>query len=79
MENKETIIEIINGSVSSRNGTVCTVEEFNSMISEHKWNGEMYRSYYSFDETMKEYVEKNRTVKGFDGLTYLDSIILLEI
>ena len=76
MENKETIIEIINGSVSSRNGTVCTVEEFNSMISEHKWNGEMYRSYYSFDETMKEYVETNRTVKGFDGLTYLDSIIL---
>ena len=76
MENKETIIEVINGSVSSRNGTVCTVNEFNQMISEYKWNGEMYRSYYSFDETMKEYVETNRTVKGFDGLTYLDSIIL---
>ena len=75
MENKETIIEIINGSVANRN-TVGTVEEFDEMIKKHSWNGEMYRSYYSFDETMKDYVENNRTVKGFDGLTYLDSIIL---
>ena len=75
MENQETIIEIVDGGLSYRN-KVGTVDEFNTMIKQKAWNGEMYRSYYSFDETLKEHVEKNRTVKGFDGLTYIDSIIL---
>ena len=75
MENKETIIEIINGSVSNRN-RIGTIDEFNSLVKSNAWNGEMYRSYYSFDETLTQHVDVHRTVKGFDGLTYLDSIIL---
>ena len=75
MENKETIIEIINGSVSNRN-RIGTIDEFNQLVKDNAWNGEMYRSYYSFDETLTHHMEVNRTVKGFDGLTYLDSIIL---
>jgi len=75
MENKETIIEIINGSVSNRN-RIGTIDEFNKLVKNNAWNGEMYRSYYSFDETLSQHMEVNRTVKGFDGLTYLDSIIL---
>ena len=57
MENQETIIEIVDGGLSYRN-KVGTVEEFNTMIKQKAWNGEMYRSYYSFDETLKEHVEK---------------------
>lgn len=75
MENKETIIEIINGSVSNRN-RIGTIDEFNSLVKSNAWNGEMYRSYYSFDETLTQHVDVHRTVKKFDGLTYLDSIIL---
>jgi hypothetical protein len=75
MENKETIIEIINGSVSNRN-RIGTIDEFNSLVKSNAWSGEMYRSYYSFDETLTQHVDVHRTVKGFDGLTYLDSIIL---
>ena len=75
MENKETIIEIINGSVSNRN-RIGTIDEFNQLVKDNAWNGEMYKSYYSFDETLKQHVDVHRTVKGFDGLTYLDSIIL---
>ena len=75
MENKETIIEIVNGSVNSRN-KVGTIDEYNSLVKSNAWSGEMYRSYYSFDSTLVEYIEKNRTIKGFDGLTYLDKIIL---
>ena len=74
MENKETIIEIINGSVSNRN-RIGTIDEFNSLVKSNAWSGEMYRSYYSFDETLTQHVDVHRTVKGFDGLTYLDSII----
>ncbi len=75
MENSKAIVEIIRGSVSNRN-QVGTIEEYNTIVRSNAWNGEMYKSYYAFDETLKDYVEQHKSVKGFDGLTYIDKIIL---
>ncbi len=75
MENREAIVEIIRGSVSNRN-QVGTIEEYNTIVRSNAWSGEMYKSYYAFDETLKDYVEQHKSVKGFDGLTYIDKIIL---
>ena len=36
----------------------------------------MYRSYYSFDETFHNHVKETKSVKGFNGLIYLDNIII---
>ena len=75
MESRKAIVEIIRGSVSNRN-QIGTIEEYNTIVRENAWGGEMYKSYYAFDETLKDYVEQHKSVKGFDGLTYIDKIIL---
>jgi len=75
MENKETIVEIIQGSVANRNN-VGTIEDYRQCVEKNAWSKEMYRSYYHFDETFRDYVDEHKTVKGFDGLTYIDRIIL---
>ena len=75
MENKENIVEVIQGDVSNRN-QVTSIEVYNKMIKNNTFKNEMYRSYYSFDETFYDYVKKNNTVKGFNGLTYINTIVL---
>ena len=75
MENKENVVEVIQGNVSNRN-QVTSIDVYNKMVSSNTFQNEMYRSYYSFDKTFYEYVKLNGSVKNFDGLTYLDTIIL---
>jgi hypothetical protein len=75
LENKETIVEIVSGNIANRND-VATLDIYTRMEKENAWKGEMYRSHYSFDETFYDFVKKNKTVKGFDGLCYVDRIII---
>tara|TARA_R110002051_G_scaffold76781_1_gene140164 strand:+ start:2433 stop:4229 length:1797 start_codon:yes stop_codon:yes gene_type:complete len=75
MENKQTIVEIVKGKIHNRN-KVTTLEQYRELKKSNAFKGEMYRSYYSFDKTFTDFVIKNKSVKGFDGLVYVDKIII---
>jgi hypothetical protein len=75
MENKQTIVEIVKGDIKNRN-KVTTLEQYRELEESNAFKNEMYRSYYSFDKTFTDYVIKNKSVKGFDGLVYVDKIII---
>tara|TARA_Y100001973_G_C5183666_1_gene326449 strand:- start:136 stop:1926 length:1791 start_codon:yes stop_codon:yes gene_type:complete len=75
MENRNTVIEVIQGSLSNRN-KVATLDVYNKIEEKNSFGKEMYRSYYSFDSTFGDYVLTNKTVKGFDGLAYVDTITI---
>jgi len=75
MENKQTIVEIVKGKIHNRN-KVTTLEQYRELRESNAFKGEMYRSYYSFDKTFTDFVIKNKSVKGFDGLVYVDNIII---
>lgn len=75
MDNKETIVEIVEGNIANRN-KICSLEDYYKKEKDNAWKDEMYRSYYSFDETFYDYVNTKKTVKGFDGLCYVDKLII---
>jgi len=75
MENRNTVIEVIQGDLSNRN-KVSTLDIYNKIEQKNMFGKEMYRSYYSFDSTFGDYVLTNKTVKGFDGLAYADTITI---
>jgi len=75
MENKENIIEIVQNSITNRNNTI-NINKYDQLVKDNAWKHEMYRSYYSFDKTFESHVKENKSVKGFDGLTYIDRIII---
>ena len=75
MENKQTIVEIVKGKIHNRN-KISTLEEYNKTRDDNAFKSEMYRSYYSFDKTFTDHVVQKKSVKGFDGLVYVDRIII---
>jgi energy-coupling factor transporter ATP-binding protein EcfA2 len=75
LENTETIVEVVSGGIANRND-VSSIDIYSKMEKQNAWQGEMYRSHYSFDETFYDFVKSNKTVKGFDGLCYVDRIIV---
>ena len=75
MENREAIVEIVEGSISNRNFTG-NINIYNDMVQKNAFKKEMYRSYYHFDESFTEHVDKEKSVKGFNGLVYLNYIHL---
>ena len=75
MESRKAVIEIVEGSITNRNITI-PLENYDSIVEKNAWNKEMYRSYYSFDETFQDHVISNKSVKGFNGLIYLDDIVI---
>jgi hypothetical protein len=75
MESDSKLVEIVKGSLSNRN-KITTLDAYNKQESENAFKGEMYRSYYSFDRTFADHVAKNKSVKGFNGLAYADTITI---
>jgi len=75
MESKETIIEVVQGKINKRN-QLTTLDIYSELQNKNAFKEEMYRSYYSFDKTYYDFVQKNKTVKGFDGLVYIDTITI---
>lgn len=75
MENSNKLVEIVEGSLSNRN-LITTLNAYNKQESENAFKKEMYRSYYSFDRTFADHVAKTKSVKGFDGLVYIDTITI---
>ena len=75
MENREAIVEIVEGSINNRNVTG-NINIYNDMVQKNAFKKEMYRSYYHFDESFTEHVDKEGSVKGFNGLVYLNYIHL---
>ena len=73
--NKELVVEVVHGAIHNRN-KIKTLTEYNKLSDKNAWKGEMYRSYYVFDETFDSFVRKNKSVKGYNGLIYLDRIII---
>jgi hypothetical protein len=75
MENRETIVEIVEGYINNRNVTG-DIDTYNNLVEKNAFKKEMYRSYYHFDESFREHVEENGSVKGYEGACYLDYIHL---
>ena len=73
--NKELVVEVVHGAIHNRN-KIKTLTEYNKLSDKNAWKSEMYRSYYVFDETFDSFVRKNKSVKGYNGLIYLDRIII---
>jgi len=76
MDNTKYYCELVEDSIANRN-YVTTFEDYSTKVTSNAFkNKEMYSSYFKFGKDFKEYVEKNGSVKGFNGIAYLDFIIL---
>jgi len=77
MENRENrFVEYVENNISNRNSIIqhslYSLTEKSTSLS----NKESYRSYYSFDQSLYDYVEKYGTVKNYEGLVYVDRLTL---
>ena len=55
---------------------------FQSSSDTHKWqflSRDVYTSLYAYDEKVKEYYAKNKTLSGYDGDIYMPSEFLLDV
>jgi len=76
MEDRTYYVELVKNDISKRN-TLSTHEDYQKEVIANAWKDtEMYRSYFMFSDDFKEHVDKEGSVKGFKGITYLDYIIL---
>ena len=74
METKDWYLEYATGSISNRN-QVCKVNEFPSIVKDNIGK-EIYRSMFLYDKTIVEFLNKNQTVVGFNGLQSIDKIVI---
>ena len=76
MEDRTYYVELVKNDISNRNA-LSTHENYQKEVITNAWKDtEMYRSYFMFSDDFKEHVDKESSVKGFKGITYLDYIIL---
>ena len=74
METNNWWVEYATTSVSNRNH-LCKVTEFPEIASKHQ-NLEIYRSMFLYHEDIVEFVAKNGTVTGFNGLQSIDKLVI---
>mgnify|MGYP003131956102 CR=1 FL=1 len=74
-ENSRFYCELVEGSLSQRN-SVTNIDDYSEKVISNAWKDEMYRSYFTFGEDFQKYVEETNSVKGFNGIAYIDYIIL---
>ena len=65
-------IEIAKGSPSHRH-TIIPLSDLKNHLEPEK---ELYRSYYTYDDKILEHKKLYKTVKGYDGMMFLDQITL---
>jgi len=76
MENSQRFVEFVEENVANRN-QIIPIDIYDKAIKLSAFSKkEMYRSYYSFDESFYRYVEQHNSVRQYDGPMFLDSIIL---
>lgn len=75
MEENRFYCELVKGNLSQRNH-ITNVNNYYKEVIGNAWKNEMYRSYFTFSDDFKEYVATNNSVKGFNGIAYIDYIIL---
>lgn len=76
MEENKYYLELVEGSLSKRN-SIADVVTYQKKVIDNAWKGtEMYRSYFTFGQDFKDHVEETESVKGFNGIAYIDYIIL---
>jgi archaellum biogenesis ATPase FlaH len=76
MENNQRFIEYVENSISNRN-QIIPIDLYHSAVKNTSFvDKESYGSYYRFDNSLFEYVNKISSVKGYEGLVYVDRLIL---
>ena len=76
MESSERFVEYVENSISNRN-QIIPINIYHKATSNTAFmDKESYSSYYSFDISLYEYVQKNSSVKGYEGLVYVNRLIL---
>ena len=67
-------VEYALGSVANRN-RCCTQQEVDGIILPSVNGQALYKSYYTFDNALPNWLKTNGSVKGFEGVYYLENII----
>lgn len=76
MENSKRFIEYVETNISNRN-QIIPIELYHSAIKNTAFvDKESYGSYYRFDSSYYDYVTQHSSVKGYEGLVYVDRLIL---
>ena len=74
METNNWWVEYATTSVSNRNH-LCKVTDFPEIASKHQ-NLEIYRSMFLYHEDIVDFVAKNGSVTGFNGLQSIDKLVI---
>jgi len=74
METNNWWVEYATTSVSNRNH-LCKVTDFPEIASKHQ-NLEIYRSMFLYHEDIVDFVAKNGSVTGFNGLQSVDKLVI---
>jgi len=76
MENNQKYVEFVEHNIANRNEIIPLDLYLKTIKASAFSKKEMYRSYYSFDIEFANYVEEHTSVKDYDGIMFLDTIIL---
>lgn len=75
MDSKTKYVEIASGTITRR-GNAVKKSQLHNYIDKKEAQHELYHSWYTFDHEMAHYVKVNKTIVGFKGMHYVDTIIL---
>lgn len=75
MDSKEKYVEIASGHITNRGNSV-KKNQLHNYIDKKESKHELYHSWYTFDHEMAHYTKVNKTIVGFKGMHYVDTIIL---
>ena len=76
MENSKRYIEYVETNISNRNQIIPIELYYDAIKSTAFVDKESYGSYYRFDSSYYDYVTQHSSVKGYEGLVYVDRLIL---
>ena len=74
MATNEWYLEYAVRNISNRNH-LCKLDEF-PMIASKNRHVELYRSMFLYEPTIVDYVSKNDTVTGFNGVQSMDKLVI---
>jgi|GEM_PF-2269913 len=76
MESNQKYIEFVENNISNRNQIIPVELYYRSINGAAFMQKESYGSYYHQDEALYKYVQKYGSVKGYEGLVYVNRLIL---
>ena len=69
------MVEVATGHVSNRSQAI-HLEKMPDYIFDKESRTETYRSWYVFDEQLEQHIKATGSIQGYNGVYYLDNIIL---